>query len=119
MLSIKSIGFQIPTTCLTPFKNQLTLSVMLVLMRRFPLFLLSPPTESNGLVYYSIHTSEFRRTSSKRIIARSIIIIPELKPIVIATGMNIISKSEKYCIFTHFYLLFIAGFKETMKITTV
>ena len=89
---IVSITYRIRPPVLPPFKNQLTLSVMLVLSRRFPLFLLSPPTESNGLVYYAIHTSEFRRTSSKGIIARSIIIILELKPTVIVTGMQIISK---------------------------
>ena len=63
------------TTCLTLFKNQLTLSLMLIFGQRVSLFLFSPPTESNGFVYYAIHTSEFRRTSSKEIIPRSIIII--------------------------------------------
>ena len=77
------------TTCLTPFKNQLTLSPMLVLRRRVSLFQLSPPTESNGCIYYTIHTSEFRRTSSKEIIPWSIIIILENKTTIIVPGMYV------------------------------
>ena len=73
---------------------------MLFFRRRVSLFLLSPPTEPNGFVYYAIHTSEFRRTSSEKIIPWSIIIILETKPRVIKSGMIIFQGSntfKSYC----------------------